>query len=172
MILFERNCGHIITDVYLEEKFKEQDNEDNYKIEDSYDYVNNELYKLCVSKEGRKVLEEICYLNIRKEIWLVICSKINELEKKSGITKTDKKRKRTINTADLETEVVENSEEKSKKYNNNAKRIKKRNYNEILTINILQLKIDNNNFPEQDNFNDYYDNMINWDGSSGGEENI
>lgn len=49
-------------------------------------------------------------------------------QRKDQVTKADKKRKRTINTTDLEAEVAENNEEKlKKKYKNSTKRIKKRN---------------------------------------------
>ncbi|CAG8630203.1 3248_t:CDS:2 [Rhizophagus irregularis] len=47
----------------------------------------------------RQMLEEIwesCYLNIRSGIWIQRCEKINEIEKGKGVTKGDKKRKRTL----------------------------------------------------------------------------
>ncbi|PKY33618.1 hypothetical protein RhiirB3_452668 [Rhizophagus irregularis] len=182
-ILFERNCGHILTDVCLrcesevedwehiwicddndkseyeilldtfittEEKLKDLDKE-KYKSRErngkffkySIQYINNrksitnygireltkgifnnELYKLCNSKQERQLLEEIwenCYLNIRSGIWLQRCEKANEIDKRKGVTKNDKKRKRLTSGIDeVETNTLD--EERGKNNNNNHKK--------------------------------------------------
>uniref|UniRef100_U9U746 Uncharacterized protein n=1 Tax=Rhizophagus irregularis (strain DAOM 181602 / DAOM 197198 / MUCL 43194) TaxID=747089 RepID=U9U746_RHIID len=85
---------------------------------------NNELYKLCNSKQERQLLEEIwenCYLNIRSGIWLQRCEKANEIDKRKGVTKNDKKRKRLTSGIDeVETNTLD--EERGKNNNNNHKK--------------------------------------------------
>ncbi|GBC28562.2 hypothetical protein GLOIN_2v1805149 [Rhizophagus irregularis DAOM 181602=DAOM 197198] len=183
-ILFERNCGHILTDVCLrcesevedwehiwicddndkseyeilldtlittEEKLKDLDKEKYKSVrilakemvnflntpsniliignqlrirELTRGIFNNELYKLCNSKQERQLLEEIwenCYLNIRSGIWLQRCEKANEIDKRKGVTKNDKKRKRLTSGIDeVETNTLD--EERGKNNNNNHKK--------------------------------------------------
>ncbi|CAB4373928.1 unnamed protein product [Rhizophagus irregularis] len=70
---------------------------------------NNELYKLCNSKQERQLLEEIwenCYLNIRSGIWLQR-EKVNEIEKRKSVTKNDKKRKRLTRIDEVEINTLD-----------------------------------------------------------------
>ncbi|GET61715.1 hypothetical protein GLOIN_2v1780353 [Rhizophagus irregularis DAOM 181602=DAOM 197198] len=86
-VLFERNCGHILTDICIRCELVVEDWE----------------HTLCSSKQERQLLEEIWenrYLN-RSGIWLQRCNKkVNEIENRKGVTKGDKKRKRIISEID------------------------------------------------------------------------
>ncbi|PKY26102.1 hypothetical protein RhiirB3_389284 [Rhizophagus irregularis] len=91
----------IDTLVATEEKFKDLD-EERHKIvrtlaKEIVDFMITPSNILIIGK--RQMLEEIwesCYLNIRSGIWIQRCEKINEIEKGKGVTKGDKKRKRTL----------------------------------------------------------------------------
>ncbi|GES91180.1 hypothetical protein GLOIN_2v1771092 [Rhizophagus clarus] len=90
--------------------------------------LNNIGKKKKGSKEMVKRLWELCYDNIKKEIWHKRIENTIEIEKQQGITKRDKRKRKK------EEGKSQESENNKKQKNNNKEKTKKQNQNEIIKL--------------------------------------